>query len=478
MSFLKEFLEQLDIQESIRFPNNNEVTLFDLWKVGIEPSNTLSIQEKNAYGVWGIVDSLDCSIPLFIETGRVIFDGRHSETFDEMLDFEHKLINWKSYFVDAINERICSLYDEVNHKRSKIVNKKILNFIHEKLNEINLEVLSVLISKVHSFFQKHFFSTKPLSEVFPFAPDKIRISTLISVSVHSESIKIYNQFLPQHLSIVKLIHVSSDLLKIIENGKSTFSKPSFAKLILSNIDDQARFDNADLTFFINCDHLSLQQLTNEKKNFIQWLQFFSKVSRNCRFQGIHLLFREFMRIGYKGCVKNRKYVEAIFSFFQYKSFQNNTSDLNYAIGYSLIVNSMNWNCTYSSNVDRFINNLDCSIDDIRKSDVFRAFMRFERYDSYYLKSGYSYGSLSKDFINDLLVNCHILVGLDWNDSISSDMGFVLQRVGDSFVLIGSDNQPERSFYHTIIVGEDVDMMLSSSEGYERYFDNVLRAYAM
>ena len=77
-----------------------------------------------------------------------------------------------------------------------------------------------------------------------------------------------------------------------------------------------------------------------------------------------------------------------------------------------------------------------------------------------------------------MVNCHILIGLDWADSISSDMGFVLQKIDESYVLIGSDNQPERSFYHTIIVGEDVDVILSSSERCERYFDQVIRTYAI
>jgi hypothetical protein len=474
---LNEFFKQLEIQECIHL-SNNEVILFDLWKIGFDCSNVLYINEKNAYGVWEDVDNLDCKIPLFIESGRVIFDGRHSGDFNEMDDLEHRLIKWKSYFIDAVNTRICFLYDELNNKRTQRINIKIMNYIQVKMNQINFELLSCLTSLLHSFFQKNFFSTKPLSEVFPYAPDKVSIHTLISLSAHSESIKIYNHFLPHHLAIVKFIHISPVLLKTIENGKNTFTKTSFAKLILSNIDDQARFDNFDLTFFINCDHLTLRQLSIDKKQFIPWLQFFSKVSRNCKFENIHLLIREFMRIGHKGCLKNKKYIEAIFSFFQSKSFQNNTSDLNYAIEYSLIINCMNWNCLYTGNVDRFIKVLDCSVDEIRKSDVFRAFMRFERQNSYYLKSGYSYGSLSKQFISDLLVNCHILVGLDWSDSLSSDMGFVLQKIDDSYVLIGSDNQPDRSFYQTIIVGEDVDVILSSSDRCESYFDQVLRSYAI
>ena len=89
---LNEFLEQLEIQECIHF-SNNEVTLFDLWRVGFDNSNLLYINEKNAYGVWQDVDSLDCNIPLFIESGRVVFEGNHSENFDEMDDLEHQLIN-------------------------------------------------------------------------------------------------------------------------------------------------------------------------------------------------------------------------------------------------------------------------------------------------------------------------------------------------------------------------------------------------
>lgn len=185
-----------------------------------------------------------------------------------------------------------------------------------------------------------------------------------------------------------------------------------------------------------------------------------------------------MRIGYKGCVKNRRYVEALFSFFQCKSFQNNTYDLSYAINYSLIVNSINWNCTYSGNTDNYINNLDCSIDDIRKSDVFRAFMRFDNGDTHYLKSGCTYQSAPTEYVNELLINCHILVGLDWSDTHSSDMGFVLQRIGDSYVLSGFDNQPDRSYYHTIIVGDEVDVAYSSSVEFEGYLEEVILSYAV
>lgn len=475
MSLLDQFLERLEIQESISFSNSNEVALFDLWKIQISENKCLTIQEKNAFGVWEEVELSNCHIPLFIESGRVVFDTRHSSNFEEMLDHEHNLLKWKTYFTEAIFKKLTTCYDYLNYRRTKITNNKILNFINNKLVSLNLEKFACLVSMLHSFFQDKLFSLKPLSEVFPYVPDKIRISTLLNLTIHSEAIKIYNKFLPNHLAMAKFIHISPELLKVIETS-NFLSKSSFAKLILSNIDDQARFDNSDIAFFISCDHLTLQQLSQDKKTFIPWLQFFSKVARNCKFHDIHLLFKEFMKIGLKGCIKNRKYVEAIFSFFQSKSFQNNTSDLSYAIGYSLIFNSMNWNCSYSGNVDRYINNLDCGIDDIRKLDVFRAFMRFEN-EANYLKAGYSYGSLSKDFVKELLINCHILVGLDCNDTMFSDIGFVLQRVGDSYVLIGSDNQPDRSFYHTIIVGNEVDLSMTKCADYEGYFDEVLRSYA-
>lgn len=475
MSLLDQFLERLEIHESISFSSSNEVTLFDLWKIEILPSKCLTIQEKNAYGVWEQVDLSNCHIPLFIESSRVVFDTRHSSNFEEMLDHEHNLLKWKTYFTEAIFKKLSNSFDYLSHRRTKNTNTKILDFINTKLNELNFEKFSCLVSMLHSFFQDKLFSLKPLSEVFAYVPDKIRISTLLNLTKHSEAIKIYNKFLPNHLAMAKFIHISPELLKVIENSNFS-SKSSFAKLILSNIDDQARFDNGDISFFINCDHLTLQQLSIDKKNFIPWLQFFSKVARNCKFHDIHLLYKEFMKIGFKGCIKNRKYVEAIFSFFQSKSFQNNTSDLNYAINYSLIFNSMNWNCSYSGNVDRYINNLDCGIDDIRKMDVFRAFMRFEN-EANYLKAGYSYNSLSSDFVNELLINCHILVGLDCNDTMFSDIGFVLQRVGESYVLIGSDNQPDRSFYHTIIIGNEMDLNMTQCVDHEGYFDEVLRSYA-
>ena len=477
MSFIENFLSKLDIQEAICFSEDNEVTLFGLWKVEIDDPKCLIINEKNSFGEWVEVEHCDCHIPVFVERGQIIFDGRHSTNFEEMLEFEHSLINWKKHFIEVVNTKLCNLFDEVNQKRTHYVNKKILNFIHSKMNEINVELLSLLVEKLHIFFQTKFFSVKPLVAVYPYAPEKIRISTLINLSIHTEAIKLYNHFLPNHLAIAKFIHISPDLLNKIE-GFSCSSKMAFAKLILSHIDDRARFDNDDLSFFINCDHLTIRQFSTDRNGFIPWLKFFAKVAKNCRFTDIHLLFREFMRIGYKGCVKNRRYVEALFSFFQCKSFQNNTYDLTYAINYSLIVNSINWNCTYSGNTDNYINNLDCSIDDIRKSDVFRAFMRFDKGETHYLKSGCTYQSAPTEYVNELLINCHILVGLDWSDTHSSDIGFVLQRVRDSYVLSGFDNQPERSYYHTIIVGDEVDVAYSSSVEFEGYLEEVIRSYAV
>lgn len=477
MSFIENFLNKLDIQECICFSENNEVTLFGLWKVEIYDPKYMKIHAKSSAGEWVQIQHCDCHIPVFVESGRIVFDGRHSTNFEEMLEFEHSLINWKKLFIDAVNTRLCTLFDEINQKRTHYINKKIINFIHSKLNEINLELLSLLVVKLHSFFHDKFFSNKPLVEIYPYAPEKIRISTLVNLSIHTDAIKIYNHFLPNHLAIAKFIHISPELLNKME-GISYSSKTAFAKLILSHVDDRARFDNDDLSFFLNCDHLTIRQFSYDKNGFIPWLKFFSKVSKNCRFPDIHLLFRECMRIGYKGCVKNKRYVEALFSFFQCKSFQNNTYDLSYAINYSLIVNSINWNCTYSGNTDTYINNLDCSIDDIRKSDVFRAFMRFEKSEAYYLKSGCSYRSVPNEYVNDLLVNCHILVGLDWSDTHYSDMGFVLQRVGDSYVLLGFDNQPDRSYYHTIIVGDEVDVAYSSSVEFEDYLEGVIRSYAV
>ena len=49
---LDEFFKQLEIQECIHFSNNNEVTLFDLWKIGFDSCNLLYINEKNAYGIF------------------------------------------------------------------------------------------------------------------------------------------------------------------------------------------------------------------------------------------------------------------------------------------------------------------------------------------------------------------------------------------------------------------------------------------
>ena len=477
MSFIENFLSKLDIQEGICFSEDNEVTLFGLWKVEIDDPKYLKIHQKTSFGEWVEVEHCDCHIPLFIECGQIIFDGRHSTNFEEMLEFEHSLINWKKHFIEVVNTKLCILFDEVNQKRTHYINKKILNFIHSKMSEFNVELLSLLVEKLHNFFQNKFFSVKPLVEVYPYALENIRISTLINLSIHTEAIRLYNHFLPNHLAIAKFIHISPDLLNKIE-GISYSSKMAFAKLILSHIDDRARFDNDDLSFFINCDHLTIRQFSTDRNGFIPWLKFFAKVAKNCRFTDIHLLFREFMRIGYKGCVKNRRYVEALFSFFQCKSFQNNTYDLSYAINYSLIVNSINWNCTYSGNTDNYINNLDCSIDDIRKSDVFRAFMRFDNGDTHYLKSGCTYQSAPTEYVNELLINCHILVGLDWSDTHSSDMGFVLQRVGDSYVLSGFDNQPDRSYYHTIIVGDEVDVAYSSSFEFEGYLEEVILSYAV
>lgn len=477
MSFVDDFLNALDIQECISFSNENEVTIFGLWKVEILDPKCLKMYEKNSYGDWCSVQHCDCHLPVFVESGRIAFDGRHSFNFEEMLEHEHSLISFKHNLIEAVNLKLCCLFDEINVKRSHYINKRIINFIKDKLKETNIARLSLLVAKLHSFFQDKFFSLKPLVEVYPYAPEKIRISTLINLSKNTDVIKLYNHFLPNHLVIAKFLHISPEFLSKLE-ALSSSSRASFAKVVLSNIDYHARFDNDDISFFINCDYLSLKQFSYDKANFIPWLKFFSKVSRNCRFENIHLLFREFMRIGIKGCNKNRRYVEAIFSFFQSKSFQNNTYDLNYAINYSLIVNCINWNCTYNGNVDRYINHLDYSIDEIRKSDVFRAFKRFERNDAYYLKSGYSYGSLPTEYVNDLLVNCHILVGLEWSDMMQSDMGFVLQKVGDSYLLVGSDNQPDRSYYHTIIVGEEIDVAFNSSVDIEGYFEEVLRSYVI
>lgn len=477
MSFIDNFLNTLDIQECISFTSKNEVNIFGLWKVEITDPKLLKLQAKNSYGEWCAVKHCDCDIPVFVESGRIDFDSRHSVNFEEMLEHEHSLLSFKIKLVEAVNLKICSLFDQVNIKRTHYINKRIINFINSKLENTNIERLSLLVSKLHAFFQIKFFTVKPLVEIYPYAPEKIRISTLINLSQHTNVIKLYNHFLPNHLTVAKFLHISPELLDKLE-ALSFSSRAAFAKLILSNIDYHARFDNDDISFFINCDYLSLRQFSLDKDNFIPWLKFFSKVSRNCRFANIHLLFREFMRIGLKGCTKNKRYIEAIFSFFQSKSFQNNSHDLNYSINYSLIVNSINWNCIYNGNVDRYVDCLDCSIDEIRKSDVFRAFKRFERTEAYYLKAGYSYGDLPSKYVNDLLVNCHILVGLECDDNMQSDVGFVLQKVGDSYLLIGSDNQPDRSYYHTIIVGDDIDMAFSSSVDIEGHFDEVLRSYVI
>lgn len=477
MSFIENFLSKLDIQECICFSGNNEVTLFGLWKIVIDDPKHLKIQEKNSCGEWVLTEHCDCHVPVYVESGQIVFDGRHSTSFEEMLELEHNLTNWKIFFAEAVNTKLCNLFDEINQKRTHYINKKIMNFINSKMNEINIDFFTLLVERLHSFFQNKFFAIKPLVQLYPYAPEKIRISTLINLSIHTDAIKLYNHFLPNHLAIAKYIHISPKLLQKME-GLSYSSRSTFAKLILSHIDDRARFDNDDISFFINCDPQTIRQFSYNKQEFIPWLKFFSKVAKNCRFPDIHLLFREFMRIGYKACVKNKRYVEALFSFFQYKSFQNNSLDLNYAINYSLIVNSINWNCTYSGKVDAYINNFDCSIDEIRKSDVFRAFIRFENVESYYLKSGYSYDSVPTEYVNELLVNCHILVGLDWDDGDSSDMVFVLQRVGDSYVLTGFDNQPDRSFYHTIIIGDEREMSLGSSFEFEGHLEQVIRSYAI
>ena len=105
-------------------------------------------------------------------------------------------------------------------------------------------------------------------------------------------------------------------------------------------------------------------------------------------------------------------------------------------------------------------------------------MRFDNGDTHYLKSGCTYQSAPTEYVNELLINCHILVGLDWSDTHSSDMGFILQRVGNSYVLSGFDNQPDRSYYHTIIVGDEVDVAYSSSVEFEGYLEEVILSYAV
>ncbi|NNH78835.1 hypothetical protein HLH17_14515 [Acinetobacter sp. ANC 5380] len=479
MKHISTFLESLDINQAFLFPSHNKVEIFGLWKIEIISPREMIFYSKNGLGQWERKNICDCYVQLAVHKGLIEINTGFAQCLEEALDHQDEIVGWCAAFEKVIFNRICDLYDENGLSyRQESDNSEIALFISNCLKKDNFETLFCLIGKLHSFFKTHIFGCGSFDKFFSFAPNRIRISSLVNLVMYPVVVNKFNKYLSNQYVVVRLIQISEELLQEIEcNGFA--NREDFARLILANIDDEARFSDQEINFFLNCKECALEGLSNTNEYFIRWLRFFAEVAADYHYENVDLLFKKFILIGYENCLMNKAYIKEIFHFFKERNEDGNGYDLKYALKYSLIFNSIDWNQKFTGNIDELIMNLDFDIDNVRKKSVLLGFVKLKKLNAKFIKNGFSFKELPSDFVENLIVNCNLLLGMGISSASESDLAFMVQKIDDHYVLVGSEPEisgdgEERPLYH-IVLSDDMDASLSSGASLKmrKYFDNVM-----
>ena len=478
MTDISTFLKGLNIGQTFQFSSTNKIEIFGLWQIEILSPRQMLFHSKNAYFEWEEKDICDCYVQVSVHKGSIDINTGFAQCLNEALDHQDEIMGWLDAFQTVIFNRLCDLYDENGLSyRQESDNLEIKKFITSILRQDNFEKLSCLIRRVHDFFRCQIFGEGVFTKYFPFSPRRIRISSLVNLITHPAVISKFNQHLSNHYVIVRLIQISEDLLNKIERTNFS-SNGEFARLILSNINDDARFSNNEINFFLNCGGKALEELSNSNENFIKWLKFFAEVAYDCHYEDIDLLFKKFMLIGYENSVRNKAYIKKIFTTFKERSFDDNNHDLKYALKYSLIFNSINWDEECTDSLDELMISLDSDIESIRKKNILLGFIKLKNLNTNFLRSNFSFENIPCDFVRDLIVNCNLLLGVGGSSANDSNMAFMVQKIDEHYVLVASeieaDSSNERSLYH-ILLSDDLNASLGmgASSKMQEHFSRTL-----
>lgn len=481
MNTVSTFLDSLDINGVIVFPNENSVEIFSLWRIEVLAPDKLMFHEKNTHGEWELTGICNCLVQLYVNQGSIEFAStKYASSFNEALDYQDDIFGWCITFEKVVFNKLCDLYDEADIAyRDNEVDECIMGFIAKNLKGYSFERFSCLIGHLHGFFKQKLFNGGSLSVCFPYEPNTIRISSLVNLTMHPKVVSIFSNYLSSHFVVVRLIQISENLIRDIEN--TTFEKPEqFAKLILSNIDDEARFTDAEISYFLNSDSAILEQLSTESGLFIKWLKFFAEVSTDCSYQNINLLIKKFMLIGYVDCVRNKAYIRAIFEKFKHKAKRGNNYDLEYALTYSLIFNSLDWSQKNDSSVLDLLIQLEDDIEGVRRLNVLRCFIQLKTVNTNYIKHGVNLKDLPAEYVNNLIADCNLLIGMGVKNLNECNLVFVVQEISGQYVLTGSEinngqQDSERSFYHIVLSNDEDDIGIGTSKIMRKYFDEIVTA---
>lgn len=463
-----EFLNGLNINQFISFNSNSEVVIFELWKFGKDISGNRYIFEKDIHGEWVSKSFVDCPIFMNLEHGIIQMPDMNPINLDDMISFEYKLKQWSANFRDGVIQKLKSLYSEkFNIKSTKNLDESFDYFVNQVCKSTNYETFGTNVCQLHNFFQD-IINTDVTEKILSHMGDRVFISNIINLTVHEKALLTFNEFMPKHFALMRVVN-GEDLIRRMLSTQFA-NQTQFASFVLKSIDDVVTYTDDDYKFLIDMNHKSLCTLLTDHDNFILWFKLFLNVSKNCCFIDMDQLYKMFMQIGLKQCLKNREYISAVFEFFQRKQFHSNTYDLKYTLDYSLIQNSLNWKIRSTKKVSNFISDLEKSILDVRRTEIVHNFLKLS-------DEGFYRFSLSNVICNKsqaLWDNCLILCGLSHTDQECRGLSFTVYKDGEHSLLLGGSLGMGKStslYMETLVGGEDCFYLRQHCE---KYFNSVMR----
>lgn len=472
-----EFVNGLGVEQFLSFSSKSEVVLFDLWKFGKDSTGKAYIFEKDHTGGWIKKDFTDCNISLCLDKGEIALPEINPVNIDDMSNFEYKLSMWTANFREAVTAKLKQLYSTLyGNRNSKKVDESLEYFVTQVIKRTNYEDYGIKVYQLHNFFND-FFSNEHSHRILSNVNEKATVCNVVNLYVHRDALNTFLKYLPRHFALLRLVD-GQELIRHME--ETTFiSQREFVSFVLKSIDSVVSYTNDDYDFLLNLSSESLCAFIAERENFILWFKLFSDVSNNCCFENIDALYRTFIRIGLKQCLKNKPYVKKIFAYFQRKQFQDNTYDLTYALNYGVIDNCLNWKIKSTKKIDNFINDFAESIIAIRKTEIIHHFVKLSDEGILCLTSGHVVCEKTKE----LWENCLILCGLCHTDQECQGLSFTVYKDGDHSVLLGGQvgfGQKTTLYMEALVEGGNKGGNKGGNGCYlyqhcERYFHQVMRA---
>jgi uncharacterized protein YdcH (DUF465 family) len=459
-------LKTLNIQEFVNIDQSGRVVIFDLWKFEKDTKNNCNIFEKDADGIWQKKYFTKCDIPLVLDQGYIEMPAINSFSFDEMDELERKINQWTLSFRESVSSQIKMLCKQKIKRKDKELDHAIDEAVNSILKSMNYEDYSFKVVQLHSFFNEHFNAGNKLLENLD---DQVLVRSLVNLERHTELKELFAKQLPNHLALLRVLECEklNEILPLLRSKKLT--PIEFIAYVLKAIDNVVNFNENDYEFVRNLSYKSLCVLSKDKKNFVLWVKMFSKISVGCcSFDRVDELYACFMRIGIRHCFKNSEYIGKIFAYFQRKQYQKNSYDLDYALGYSLIENAIQWDRVPKDTNNNLIYDFEDSIIDIRRNEIINGFLSLDQNSP--IK--FSVNNVTSIETKQLWENCLILCGLSHTEDECKSLSFTIYKDSKySLLLGGSVGQNNLSLYMESLVGGDSCFSLRSS--CEAYFNKIM-----